>query len=67
MASSYKDQLADYYRKHHDYSGINISDFNGKKSGKYVSSVSLQSASGKSLVIVTTYTNIVAFMRSTLL
>lgn len=55
MASSYKSALADYYSKTHDFSGINISDFHGQTSGKYVDSMKLEMANGGTVVITTTY------------
>lgn len=55
LASSYKSPLADYFSKTHDFFGVNIADFQGPTSGKYVDTIKLEMAGDQTVVITTTY------------
>lgn len=51
MASSQKISLAEYFADNRDYSNVSASDLQGPVSGKYVDSITLEQAQGKTVVI----------------
>ncbi len=55
LLSSYKTHLAKYYADNRDFTGLENSDLDGVKSGKYVDTVSIGMASGDTIVLVATF------------
>lgn len=55
MASAQKVPLTEYYSDNKDFSNVSVADLQGQTSGKYVASISLEQAHGKTVVIVTRF------------
>lgn len=55
LAAAYKNALAEYYSKSHDFSGVDISDFQNPVSGRYVDTIRLEMAQGNTIIIAVTY------------
>ena len=53
LASPYRTALAEYYAQNHDFSHVNIADFQIPASGSYVDSIRLGAAGGDTLRIAT--------------